>query len=119
LNTASGPVADPAVHDTGYTTPLDPDLFREADLLVHDATFLDPDDRAEPLHATTGEAIAAGRDAGAARLVLQHLSVRYDREEAMPRIRQQVRQGGYEGECWLLDGAELLPVAARPSLPRP
>lgn len=104
---------------TGDTMPLDPDLFRDADLLVHDATFLDPDDRAEPIHATTGEAIAAGRDAGVARLLLQHLSVRYARDEALPRLREEVRRLGYVGECWLLDGAELVPVATRVSLPGP
>jgi ribonuclease Z len=55
---------------------------RGADLLVHDATFGDPEQaRAEEtFHTTAREAGRVARDAGAARLVLTHLSTRYDRE---------------------------------------
>jgi len=96
---------------TGDTMPLDPDLFRGADLLVHDATFLDPVDRTVDVHATSEEAIVTAREAGVKRLVLHHLSVRYDRAEAVPRLRRQVQEVGFEGECWLLDGAAFVAVS--------
>jgi ribonuclease Z len=88
---------------TGDSMPVDPALFARADLLVHDATFLDPDDRRDPIHATAAEALAVAREAGVKRLLLQHLSVRYARAAALRRLRQLVRREQYPGECWLLD----------------
>jgi ribonuclease Z len=89
---------------TGDTMPLDPGLFRDADLVVHDATFLVEADRRVLIHATTEEALATARDAGVRTLVLHHLSVRYDRDEAIPALRRQIVDIGYRGRCWLLDG---------------
>jgi ribonuclease Z len=93
---------------TGDTMPLPPDLFRDADLLVHDATFLAVEDRREPIHASTGEALAAARDAGVRTLVLHHLSVRYERDDAIPALRRQVAEVGFTGGCWLLDGRSFI-----------
>jgi ribonuclease Z len=55
---------------------------RGADLLVHDSTFGDAEQaRAEEtMHSTAREAARVARDAGVHRLVLTHLSTRYDRE---------------------------------------
>jgi ribonuclease Z len=55
---------------------------RGADLLVHDATFGDTEQaRAEErLHATAREAARVAREAGVRRLILTHLSTRYDHE---------------------------------------
>jgi ribonuclease Z len=52
---------------------------REAEVLVHEATFLDEErDRArETLHSTALEAAEIARDAGASLLALTHLSNRY------------------------------------------
>lgn len=88
---------------SGDAMPIDPALARAADLLVHDATFLGSDERREPIHATTEEVFAVARDAGVAALVLNHLSVRYDRAAAVPRIKEQLAAGGFAGDCWLLD----------------
>jgi ribonuclease Z len=62
---------------------------RGADLLVHDATFGDAEaERAvETMHATAREAAQVAREAGAARLVLTHLSTRYDRDPS-PLLEQ-------------------------------
>ncbi len=53
-----------------------------ADVLVHESTFGDHEQaRArETRHATAREAAIVARDAGASRLVLTHLSTRYDRD---------------------------------------
>jgi ribonuclease Z len=55
---------------------------RGADLLVHEATFGDAeaDRAAETMHSTARQAGRVARDAGVARLVLTHLSTRYDHE---------------------------------------
>jgi ribonuclease Z len=91
---------------TGDAMPIDPSLVEGADLLVHDATFLQSADRREPIHATSGEALAVARDASAQSLVLNHLSIRYERRAALTSLREQVRESRYAGRCWLLDEAK-------------
>lgn len=98
---------------SGDAMPIDAALARGADLLVHDATFLAAADRREPIHASTEEAFDVARDAGVRALVLNHLSVRYDRETAIPRIREQLATSGFTGECWLLDDAEFIDLSSR------
>ena len=80
--------------------------IEHADLLVHDATFLDEADRKYPIHATTEEAIEVGRIANVKTLILNHLSIRYDRQTALPALRSQLAASGFAGDCWLLDEGE-------------
>lgn len=93
---------------SGDAMPIEPELASGADLLVHDATFLSAEDRRDPIHATTEEALAVARAAGAAALVLNHLSVRYERDTAIARLGEQIAASGFTGECWLLDEGTLL-----------
>ena len=93
---------------TGDAMPIDPAVVAGADLLVHDATFLDAAERKWAIHATTLEALDVGRAAGARCLVLHHLSIRYDRAAALPALRAQVAGSGFAGECWLLDDSRLV-----------
>jgi ribonuclease Z len=93
---------------TGDAMPIDPVLVAGADILLHDATFLDAGDRKWDIHATTAEALEVGRAAGAGCLVLHHLSIRYERSAALPALRVQVAASGFAGECWLLDDARLV-----------
>jgi ribonuclease Z len=88
---------------SGDAMPVDVHLVKSADLLVHDATFLHEADRREPIHATTGEALQVAAQAGVRALVINHLSIRYDRATALPTLRAQVAGSGFAGECWLLD----------------
>lgn len=91
---------------SGDAMPIDPALVTDADLLVHDATFLEEPDRKYPIHATTAEALEVGRVANVKTLVLYHLSIRYDRATALPALRAQVNASGFSGDCWLLDEGE-------------
>jgi ribonuclease Z len=88
---------------SGDAMPIDPSLVQGADLLVHDATFLGQEERRAPIHATTIEAIEVARAARVAILVLNHLSIRYDRTMALATLHDQVKASGFEGACWLLD----------------
>jgi ribonuclease Z len=69
---------------TGDTRPCPETVaaVRAADLLVHECTFGDAEaDRAvETTHSTAREAGQMAREAGVARLLLTHLSTRYDTE---------------------------------------
>jgi len=96
---------------SGDAMPIEPALAQGADLLVHDATFLGADERREPIHATTEEALQVARAADVRILVLNHLSIRYDRALALPRLRQQVAASGFAGECWLLDEGEFVKLS--------
>ncbi len=97
---------------SGDAMPIDPALVTDADLLVHDATFLEEPDRKYPIHATTEEALEVGRVANVKTLVLYHLSIRYDRATALPALRAQVNASGFSGDCWLLDEHELIALQA-------
>lgn len=98
---------------SGDAMPIDPALAAGADLLVHDATFLDEADRREPIHATSEEAFGVARAAAAKTLVLTHLSVRYDRAQAVAALRAQAAASGFAGDAWLLDEASF--IALTPS----
>ncbi len=65
--------------DTGVT-PAVVELAREADVLVHEATFMaEQAERAAAAgHSTAAEAATAARDAGVGTLILNHLSARYE-----------------------------------------
>ncbi len=82
---------------TGDTRPCAAtvEASRNADLLVHEATFGDAErERAEEtMHSTAREAGRIGREAGAAKLVLTHLSTRYDQDPS-PLLAQALEEHG-------------------------
>jgi len=79
------------------------DAARDADLLVHEATFSREESaRArETFHSTAAEAATVARDARARRLVLTHLSARYsDAPHVLEREARAIFPGavaGYDG----------------------
>ncbi len=93
---------------SGDAMPIDVSLVSSADLLVHDATFLAAADRREPIHASVEEVLRVAKEARVGTLVMNHLSVRYPREEALTAIRERLDASGFDGDCWLLDESEFI-----------
>lgn len=88
---------------SGDAMPVERSLIQDAELLVHDATFLGSAERRVPIHATSEEVFALAREANVKTLVLNHLSIRYDRATAAERLRAQLGASGFAGACWWLD----------------
>jgi ribonuclease Z len=85
---------------TGDTRPCSATVAvaRGADLLVHDSTFGDAEAEraAETLHSTARQAARVAREAGVARLLLTHLSTRYDRDTATLLTQARAEFGAVE-----------------------
>jgi ribonuclease Z len=83
---------------TGDTRPCPGTVAaaRGADVLVHDSTFGDAEQAraVETYHSTAREAGRVAREAGVGRLVLTHLSTRYDRDFAPLAEQARAEYGG-------------------------
>src|SRR5439155_25719800 len=93
---------------TGATRPCAATIedARDADLLVHEATFGDEEAEraAETGHATAREAATVAKEAGVRRLLLTHFSARYSRDAAdLEREAKEVFQRTLIGK----DGMEI------------
>jgi len=93
---------------TGDTRPCPEtvEASRDADLLIHEATFGDEEgERAvETGHSTAREAAQVARDAGVCRLLLTHFSARYSRDPGdLEREAKEVFQKTLIGK----DGMEI------------
>ena len=75
---------------SGDCMPLDPELVRDSEVLMHDATFVDAGDREEEYHATVREAVQVAKDAGVGSLILYHFSTRYQKAQILKEIRDSV-----------------------------
>ncbi|MBM4039997.1 MAG: MBL fold metallo-hydrolase [Planctomycetes bacterium] len=73
---------------TGDTAPIEPELVQDAEVLMHEATFLAPEDRDAPGHSTLEEAVRVAVAARVKLLVLFHVSSRYPRHEVERRGRE-------------------------------
>ena len=97
---------------TGDTRPAGAtvEAAEDADLLVHDATFLDEaSDRArKTAHSTAREAAEIARRAGARRLALTHLSSRYAGRAS--ELEAEAR-ATFDGEAFLPDDGDRVEVA--------
>jgi ribonuclease Z len=62
----------------GDSVAIKPELIQGTEILCHDTTFLDEQDRKDYKHATLAEAVATAREAGVRKKLLAfHISSRY------------------------------------------
>ncbi|WP_170007573.1 ribonuclease Z [Bacillus fonticola] len=69
------------------------ELAKDADVLVHEATFADGEDKRahDYYHSTCTQAATVAKEAGAKKLILNHLSARYD-EDGRTELEEQARR---------------------------
>ncbi len=90
---------------TGDTGPgLEPSLVENADVLLHEATFLRAEDREGLDHATAEDAFTLARDANVKHLVLYHISQRYFRRDIVKIVPALQRAAGYTGTLTVVAG---------------
>lgn len=77
---------------TGDTMPIDTDVMKNAEVLLHDATFANKNDREENTHATVDEACQVALKANVSALALFHFSSRYNRQQIKNEIRKCIEQ---------------------------
>jgi len=102
------PVDEKWITVSGDTQPIDPEIARGSQLLVHEATFLSADDYdAEEagedvghMHSTVHDAIRIAGEADVKNLVLYHISTRYSDQEIRESIVQTAQKLGYDGKIW-------------------
>jgi ribonuclease Z len=96
---------------TGDTRPVDAtvEAARDADLLIHDATFADDEaGRARSTgHSTAREAAEVAARANARRLALTHVSSRYAGEA--DRLAREAREA-FDGECFVAEDGRRVAV---------
>jgi len=66
---------------SGDSMPISPEVYKNVNVLLHECTFLNPNDRKYPVHSNVQEVFDLARDAGVKRLILTHFSPRYFRKE--------------------------------------
>jgi len=72
----------------GDSSPVDPDLVRGAEVLMHEGTFIEAEDRANEAHSTVAEALEVAQAADVNWLVLMHISTRYPKRHLESMIRK-------------------------------
>ncbi len=81
---------------SGDCMPLDPEQARGAEVLMHDATFVNLQDREEDYHATVREAVEVAAAAEVKSLILYHFSTRYQKIEVLKEIEKCVEAAGLD-----------------------
>lgn len=86
----------------GDGLPLDPAAIQNAELLVHEATILDSNDRKGQRHSTLDEAVAVAAKAASGVLLLNHVSGRYEKNQVERAARESAARHGFTNPIWCL-----------------
>ncbi len=104
----TAPVDEKWVTISGDGCPLDPEIARGSQLLVHEATFLSPDDYdAEAagedvghVHSTVLQALQVAQKAEVPNVLLYHISTRYSDVEIRDAVRAVANEIGLNAKVW-------------------
>jgi ribonuclease Z len=78
---------------SGDTKPCENliELAKDADLLIHDATFLEEDEDVQKYHSSVKDAAKIAKKANVKKLILTHISRRYQKED-VERLLSEARE---------------------------
>lgn len=104
----TAPVDEKWVTISGDGCPISAEIARGSQLLVHEATFLSPDDYdAEAagedvghVHSTVLQALQVAKDAEVPNVLLYHLSTRYSDQEIREAVREVAAQLELKAKVW-------------------
>ena len=103
LSWLAGDMVTVTVTSFGDGVPIDVEPYADADILMHEATFLEAADRENYVHSTLDEAVDQAVAARAGNLVLFHLSSRYPRREMRRAIPRALAARGFDpARAWLV-----------------
>ncbi len=105
----------------GDSAPVDPDLVRGAEVLIHEATFIKESDRENDTHSSVAEALEVARRADVNRLVLAHISTRYPKHQIEGMIRDIATGSGFDRPLTMVMGrrfTDILGPGGEPAPPR-
>jgi ribonuclease Z len=85
----------------GDTTPMDGRQFDHTDLLMHEATLVEPEDVKYPVHSTLEEAVQVAIAAQPKTLLLYHISSRYRRDHVEEAVATCCAQQGLGCDVWV------------------
>ncbi|MHC4780389.1 MAG: MBL fold metallo-hydrolase [Planctomycetota bacterium] len=81
---------------SGDSAAVDPDKISGASVLLHEATFLDPEERRAMLHPTLEEVLEVAIAAKVEGLGIFHVSSRYTRADLEARVTGAVKKSGLQ-----------------------
>jgi ribonuclease Z len=94
----------------GDSAPVRPSFVAGAEVIVHEATFLDETDRIGRGHSSAREAFEMAKRAGVESLILMHVSGRYDRRAIIGVITDTASAAGWDKHPAVLAGSNLVEV---------
>ena len=104
----TAPVDEKVVTIGGDGAPLCPEEVAGSKLLLHEATFLSPDDYdAEEagedvghVHSTVGQALEVAKESEVQSVVLYHISTRYSDIEIRETVKNEAARLGLKAKVW-------------------
>ena len=96
---------------SGDCTPVNPESVKGADVLFHEATFVNEDDMdVGGGHSTVRGAVEVAFRAEVGMLVLYHISTRYMLSDVKTAARKAAKDFGFDRPIKILDGANMIDV---------
>jgi ribonuclease Z len=94
----------------GDCSKVRPSSVAGSEVLIHEATFLDTEDRKANNHSSAHEALEAAKEAGVGGVILIHISGRYDRKYIRDEVARAAADVGWKKPLSVLIGRNMVEV---------
>jgi len=85
----------------GDTTPMEAGQLQNTELLMHEATLVEPEDVKYPVHSTLEQAVEVAVQAQPKTLLLYHISSRYRRDQVEAAVAACCEKQGLTCDVWV------------------